>query len=343
MDMDDEEEQQDHPAPPPPPPLPPLPPLPARHEAIADAIARLEDPLHAHERHILKTGTLRRPGLLYPYTCQNLEDLVDLLDNHVASSPQAIISQLELDGVVLVGAFRGFTLPDGGLEVLKRFFARSDTTLTCVSFDGCAFGGRNDHLQILEAFYQNRTVSELRINDFSLREGDLENVASGVMQNMPQLQRLHLKFARRFPAARASIMAFLSALQANRTLRELYITCSLTRDEGYSPHLQCSSWQHNHENIDYPRLQKHSCGFGRCHAATRVDAASDAGRLQSAIAKRYKGYPTFRFDAAASNVNGSRTTALDAPMFPGGRGQPDCHTQYRPELFGTQQGIEPCR
>jgi hypothetical protein len=81
--------------------------------------------------------------------------------------------------------------PDGGVNVLRDFFARSDTTLTKVTFSDCAFR-HPDALQLLAAFHTNRTVTDITIHEMKKLQGGaaLGNALAGLTQNMPQLQRL---------------------------------------------------------------------------------------------------------------------------------------------------------
>jgi hypothetical protein len=44
---------------------------------------------------------------------------------------------------------------DGGLDVLRTFFSRSDTTLTKVFRSHCDFGSQEDASQLLAAFQTN--------------------------------------------------------------------------------------------------------------------------------------------------------------------------------------------
>jgi hypothetical protein len=81
---------------------------------------------------------------------------------------------------------------DGGFNVLRDFFARSDTTtLTRIELHICFFGTAEDAAQLLAAFQTNRSVTDLSIRFIlKLSGATLGSCLSTLMQNMPQLQRL---------------------------------------------------------------------------------------------------------------------------------------------------------
>jgi Leucine Rich repeat len=109
---------------------------------------------------------------------------------------------------------------DGSLNVLRDFFARSDTTLTKVTLHQCNFGSQQDAEQLLAAFHTNRTVVDLsiRFRVANLQGAALGNFVSAILQNMPQLQRLSCHGC---SLGAEGARGFQSALQANPTLREL--------------------------------------------------------------------------------------------------------------------------
>jgi hypothetical protein len=150
------------------------------------------------------------------------QHVVDFLDN-VDGSHEVFITEMVLHYCRLVS-----NPSDGGWEVLRTFFARSDTILTKVTLDYCDFGTlENDFLELLAAFQTNRTVSDLTINGtHNLRGAVLGACFSGLMQNMPQLQRLECS-----GLGVEGVRAFQPALQANRTLKELDLSQCEIGDE----------------------------------------------------------------------------------------------------------------
>jgi Leucine Rich repeat len=139
-----------------------------------------------------------------------------------------VITKLNLYDVKLVSD----PSPDGGLNVLKDFFGRSDTTLTNVTLVYCCnFGSQEDASQLLAAFHTNRTVTDLTIRQIQNLEGGavLGNSLSGLMQNMSQLQRLLLIDGN---LGVEGVRAFQPALQANRTLKELDLSYCQLGDDG---------------------------------------------------------------------------------------------------------------
>jgi Leucine Rich repeat len=120
--------------------------------------------------------------------------------------------------------------PDGGLDILRDFFARSDTTLTKVTLiEGRMFGPAEETSQILAAFHTNRTVTDLTLKGIdNLWGAALGNSFSGILQNMPQLQRLDC-FA---DLQVEGVRAMLPALRTNRTLKQLRLYGCGLQDEG---------------------------------------------------------------------------------------------------------------
>jgi hypothetical protein len=118
------------------------------HQEVLNGIARLTDPNRSEEdKH--KLSIYGGDG----FDRHSWQHVVDFLDNGDGSH-EVIITELELDYVEPPDA------PDGGLEVLRTFFARSDTTLTKVTLYGCNFGQAEDALELLAALQTNRTVSD---------------------------------------------------------------------------------------------------------------------------------------------------------------------------------------
>jgi Leucine Rich repeat len=116
------------------------------------------------------------------------------------------------------------------LNVLKDFFGRSDTTLTKVTLDECAFGTTEDTSQLLAAFHTNRTISDVEIfYIFALQGAALGNSLSGLLQNMSKLQNLDCHC--RQLDVEGVLRAFQPALRANRTLKQLHLgRCELADD-----------------------------------------------------------------------------------------------------------------
>jgi hypothetical protein len=80
---------------------------------------------------------------------------------------------------------------DGGANVLRDLFARSDTTLTKVTFSSCNFGTGEETSQLLAACQTNRTMTDLAIYIIeNLSGAGLGNSLCGLLQNMPRLRRL---------------------------------------------------------------------------------------------------------------------------------------------------------
>jgi hypothetical protein len=108
-----------------------------------------------------------------------------VVDRHEEEEEEVAIEQLVLNGLRLSHPH------DGGLNVLTNFFARSDTKLTEVSLYCCHFGTTQDASRVLASFQTNRTVTDLTIKDIAnLKGGALGTSLCGLVQNMPQLQRL---------------------------------------------------------------------------------------------------------------------------------------------------------
>jgi Leucine Rich repeat len=193
------------------------------HRGVLNGIARLDDPRHRDERHRLCVAhgheLVDRPSL---------EHLFDVLDNAAVDESRVVaVTELKLHDLRL------FTEPsDGGLNVLQRFFSRSDTTLTKVTLDMCTFGGHQDASQLFAAFRTNTTVTDLEIHVvFNLEGAVLGACLSGLLgTDMPlQLQRLDCIYSR---LGAEGVRALQPALQENRTLRKLNLTCCRLEDDG---------------------------------------------------------------------------------------------------------------
>jgi hypothetical protein len=200
---------------------------PPLHSAVVDGLAHLADPRYRENRHSLYVDGF---GVWYrkpPIDRRSLQHLVDFLDNHVDSHADVVITDLILDNVTLVSG----PSPDGGLNVLKDFFTRSDISLTKVTLRRCDFGTTEDAVELLAAFHTNRTITDLGINCgvANLEGSAFGNSLSGLMQNMPQLQRLNC-YGNHLRAE--GVLAFQPALRANRTLKQLDLGGCLLEDGG---------------------------------------------------------------------------------------------------------------
>jgi Leucine Rich repeat len=153
---------------------------------------------------------------------RSLQHLVDFMDN--SDSREVAITELWFFCVRLSEP------SDGGLDVLRTFFSRSDTTLTKVCLYYCNFGSAQDASQLLAAFETNRTVTDLTIHQIGNLQGVmLGDCLSSLLQNMPQLQRLACTLC---SLGVDGVHAFQPSLQANRTLRKLNFSHCRIRDEG---------------------------------------------------------------------------------------------------------------
>jgi hypothetical protein len=125
------------------------------NRSILHGIARLSDPNRSEDdKHLLYIiGDGDGDGI----DRHSWQHVVDFLDN-VDGSHEVIITDLALDYCRLVS-----NPSDGGWEVLRTFFSRSDTKLTKVRLEGCDVGTAEETLQLLAAFQSNRTVTDLTI------------------------------------------------------------------------------------------------------------------------------------------------------------------------------------
>jgi hypothetical protein len=167
------------------------------------------------------------------------EHLISFLDNsniggdgHEAA--RIVVTELELNGVELISD----PVPDGGLNVLKDFFARSDTMVTKVTIEQCNLGTTEEASQLLAAFHTNRTVTRLYIQQITNMDGDVEgedvalgSCLSGLLLNIvPQLQHLGLSFGDLDVEA---VRAFQPGLQTNRSLKQLSLVGCSHGDESF--------------------------------------------------------------------------------------------------------------
>jgi Leucine Rich repeat len=160
---------------------------------------------------------------IIPINVRSLQHLVDFLlaEEETTPPPPQFQDAHRFKGVRLLNP------SDGGTNVLRDYFARSDTTLTRIKLSNCNFGTVEETVRIIGAFQTNRTVSDLTISTIINREAllarpllrntvyaALGNSLSGLMRNMSQLQRLDC----------VHIVIWVwkePGLQANRTVTEL--------------------------------------------------------------------------------------------------------------------------
>jgi Leucine Rich repeat len=190
------------------------------HSAVVNGIARLADPRYSEEErrelYVAPVFFESNPNV----DRRSLHHLVDFLDN--VDSHEVVITELRFYRVKLVS-----DPSDGGVVVLRDFFARSDTTLTTVTLDRCDFGSQQDAEQLLAAFHTNRTITDIKIHR---GVANLQGIARGnplfdLLQNIPQLQRLDLSGSALNIDA---IRAFQPALRVNRSLKQLHLeNCAL--------------------------------------------------------------------------------------------------------------------
>jgi hypothetical protein len=182
------------------------------HRGVVGGIASLADPRWREQRHKLFID-----GDSKPVDRRSLQHLVDFLDGRRDSHHEDIIAitELYLNGVGLLWP------SDGGLNVLRTFFARSDTTLTKVTLGCFIFGEPEEASQLLAAFHTSRTVVDLTIDHtrpMYLEGATLGTCISSLLQNMPQLKRLDCSNLRA-----EGFRAMLPGLRLNRTLKELVL------------------------------------------------------------------------------------------------------------------------
>jgi hypothetical protein len=180
----------------------------------------------------------------------SLQYLVNFLNNHHRRShEEVVIMELKLRLIKLIS--------DGGLDVLRNFFARSDTTLTKIIFDRCRFGEEEVISHFLSALYTNRTITDLSIRTINNLEGAaLGNALSGLMQNMLQLQRLECIGG---DLGVVGVRAFLPALRANRTLKLLLLRWDLLEDDEI--HLIFDALVENTSVQELPNINPRHLGF----------------------------------------------------------------------------------
>jgi hypothetical protein len=124
-----------------------------REAASAAAAAAVGSSVYSHNLRIVHCGPIVRRSWW--------EHLVHFVDNrgygNATHETAAVITGLLLSGIRLVEP------SDGGVNVLRSFFSRSDATLTKVSRVKCNFGREEDATRLITAFQMNKTVTDLSI------------------------------------------------------------------------------------------------------------------------------------------------------------------------------------
>jgi hypothetical protein len=117
------------------------------HEIVRNAIARLTDPNNHPEekeedderRHVLLCGLTRSTHHYLSTGVVCAASYVGfLLDNHGDASHDEVVRITELELVHMIIS-RLSRPSDGGLDVLRNFFSRSDTKFTKVTLFRCKF------------------------------------------------------------------------------------------------------------------------------------------------------------------------------------------------------------
>jgi hypothetical protein len=125
------------------------------HRGVLEGIAWLADPRYPRqERHKLVVYGYDEP----PVDRHSLQHLVDFLNN-VDSHTEVARTELKLVHVQLVSDPSG-----GGLNVLRDFFARSDTRLTEITLKSSSLCSREDVSGLFAAVHANRTVTDMKID-----------------------------------------------------------------------------------------------------------------------------------------------------------------------------------
>jgi hypothetical protein len=151
----------------------------------------------------------------------SLQYLVDFLDNRNSNedSPPVAVTNLFLSGIYLLAP------SDGGLNVLRRYLAGNDMTLTKISFNHCIFGDLHEYSQLLQALHTNRTITIIQIEGWGrgqLKSNNLGTAVGGLMINMPQLQEVELS---RIMLRSAGLRGMQPGLRTNQALKRLKLVC----------------------------------------------------------------------------------------------------------------------
>jgi Leucine Rich repeat len=213
------------------------------HRAVLNGIAHcLENRRRlCDQRHKLHVVGVKKHARVVAR--RSLEFLVDFMDNGSGSSSQQHdVTSLELGTIRLssssnnsssnpLPAGAGAADDDGGLEVLRSLFARSDTSLTRVRLFDCDFGTAQEALHLVSAFESNRTISDLTFSGIVNLEGTaaLGNALCGLLQQQnASLQRLKYRGS----MLDAGIVALQPGLSTNQTLKELSLPFCGIGNEG---------------------------------------------------------------------------------------------------------------
>jgi Leucine Rich repeat len=120
---------------------------------------------------------------------------------------------------------------DGGLDVLCDFLSNQVTLTKVRLLHGCNFGSEQEASRLLVAFQTNTTVTDLTFYGIRNLDGAVYgNCISGLLLNMPQLQRLELFHDLDTEAIRALQPGLRTTNRNNLTILDL--SYSRMRDEG---------------------------------------------------------------------------------------------------------------
>lgn len=189
----------------------------------------------------LQISNAKNTGLRWwhPIDRRSLQHLVDFLSLGEQQQQQppppppqplplagVVVTELQLLHVNLVSD----PCPDGGVNVLRDFFARSDTTLTKVMLRHCNFGNAQEASRLVTAFQSNRTVVDLEIKEIQYVDGPvLGTCLSSIVQNNV-IQRLKCSLC--ITSDSQILPAMQHGLSANTSLKELDLSNCFFGDEG---------------------------------------------------------------------------------------------------------------
>jgi Leucine Rich repeat len=180
---------------------------------------------------------------------RSIQYLVKFLQGkHVA------VTELELESLVLYSPDESSLSSSGGgfwsflrrshqppcctkassVEILHDFLV-NDATLTTVSLSRCNFGGAQDAVRLLSAFYTNQTITDLILSEIQNLQGvALGNFLAELFHSCRPNSSTLLRFScRQCSLSHApAIRIFQPGLKANTTLKELCLSNCQIEDEG---------------------------------------------------------------------------------------------------------------